>query len=306
MKPVILIFFICSFLSPQLQAKKLYKYKDQQGHWHYSDKPPKTEQPIEVTQLKADQKRYVWLEKSSDKQQPKYFAINNYQGPIEIEVKLNKNTNASSTPELPNRFTVPPGHSETLFEMMGVDKFKSWGYSLEYRYSLGDPNAKHDNNAIYLPPFAKGMRFPVSQAFGGKYSHTDKQNKFAVDIVMPVDTAIHAARSGKVMEVNDDFYKSGTKKAYKSRANSVRILHDDGSMAVYAHLALERAQVHPGMLITAGQLIGYSGNTGFSSGPHLHFAVHLNKGMELVSVPFKFTGLDNIVFEPIAGNWLIN
>ena len=77
-------------------------------------------------------------------------------------------------------------------------------------------------------------------------------------------------------------------------------------MAVYAHLALETAQVYPGLKVYAGQLIGYSGNTGFSSGPHLHFAVQLNKGMELVSIPFKFKIADDSVSVPIAGSFLRN
>jgi len=123
---------------------------------------------------------------------------------------------------------------------------------------------------------------------------------------MPVDTPIYAARAGVVMEVDNDFYKSGAKKAYKSRANSIRILHADGSMAIYAHLALEKAQAYPGLKVSAGQLIGYSGNTGFSSGPHLHFAVQLNKGMELVSVPFKFMGTDGLAKEPVVGSLLVN
>ena len=123
---------------------------------------------------------------------------------------------------------------------------------------------------------------------------------------MPINTPVHASRSGVVMEVNNDYYNSGTEQTYKSRANSIRILHNDGSMAVYAHLVLERAQVYPGLTVSAGQLIGYSGNTGFSSGPHLHFAVQVNKGMELVSVPFKFMGADEIANEPEIGAWLVN
>jgi len=293
-------------LPQQVCAKKLYKYKDEKGLWHFSDKPPKTNQPIEIKQLKAGKKRFLWLEKTGDKHQPQYFAINNYLGPVELEVTLSKSNNVASTPELPNRFTLQPGQSDTLFQMAGVDQKKSWSYSLTYSYTIGDPLATHNSKAVYLPPFAKGEQFAISQAFGGKFSHTDRQNKFAVDFVMPVDTAIHAARSGTIIEVNNDFYKSGTEKAYKSRANSIRILHEDGSMAIYAHLALEKAQVHPGLLVKAGQLIGYSGNTGFSTGPHLHFAVQVNKGMELVSVPFELTLTDNTLAKPVAGSWLAN
>ena len=301
-----LIFVIFCLFQQHTEAKKLYKYKDEQGRWFFSDTPPKTRQQVEVRQLKAANKRYVWLEKTGDKQKPEYYVINKYQGPIEIEVIFNQTQNVFSTPELPNRFIVHPGQSGTLFQMAGIDGFKSWRYTLEYRYIIGSPLAIHNVHAIYTLPFAKGSQYPVSQAFGGKFSHTDKQNQYAVDIVMPVDTPIYAARTGVVMEVDNDYYKSGTKKAYKSRANSIRILHDDGSMAIYAHLALEKAQVYAGLKVSAGQLIGYSGNTGFSSGPHLHFSVQVNKGMELVSVPFKFMGADGLAKEPAAGSLLVN
>lgn len=295
---------IISFFSLQLQAKKLYKYKDQQGLWHYSDKPPRTELKVEVRQLKAATKRYIWLEKTGSKQNPEYYIINNHKAPVEIEFSLTESNNAVSAPALPKRFIVESGRSKTLFTITGIDPYKSWKYSLMYRYIIGSPQAEHNSDAVYLPPFEKNTSIAISQAFGGNFSHTDKQNKYAVDLVMPVNTPIHAARAGIVIEVNNDFFKGGLKQAYTSRANSIRILHEDGSMAVYAHLALETAQVYPGLKVYAGQLIGYSGNTGFSSGPHLHFAVQINKGMELVSVPFKFKTVDNAAVIPIAGSFL--
>ncbi|MCF6252060.1 MAG: M23 family metallopeptidase [Methylococcaceae bacterium] len=307
MKKILFFLAICLLHQPlPVQAKKLYKYKDEQGHWHFSDRSPKTNLPVEVRQLKASHKRFVWLEKTGDIHKPKYFAINNYYGPVEIEVSIRDKHNVYSKPELPKHFVVEPGQSEDLFQMTGIDGFKSWSYSLQYSYIIGSPFAVHDNHAVYSPPFANNEKFFISQAFNGEFSHTDKQNQYAVDLVMPINTSIHAARSGMVMEVNNDFFNSGTEQAYKSRANSIRILHNDGSMAVYAHLVLERAQVFPGLTVSAGQLIGYSGNTGFSSGPHLHFAVQVNKGMELVSVPFKFMGADKIAKEPVAGTWLDN
>ncbi len=302
----VLFIIALSLLQLPAEAKKLYKYKDEQGHWHFSDKPPKTQQKVDVRQLKASSKRYVWLEKTGAERHPEYFVINNYPGPIELDAKLTEINNVQSTPALPNRFIIPPGRTQTLFKISAIDQYKGSSYTLQYSYTIGDPNASHDINATYLPPFARSFNYPISQAFGGKFSHTDIQNKYAVDIVMPVDTPIHAARSGIVLEVNNDYFNSGTEQSYKSRANSIRILHEDGSMAVYAHLALEKAQVYPGLTVYAGQLIGYSGNTGYSTGPHLHFAVQINKGMKLVSIPFKFTSSDGIASKPAAGSWLQN
>ena len=77
----------------------------------------------------------------------------------------------------------------------------------------------------------------------------------------------------------------------RGRANFIRLLHDDGSMALYAHLSVDGVQVRIGQQIQAGQRIGLSGNTGFSTGPHLHFAVQVNRSMQLVSIPFRMRGV---------------
>jgi len=293
--PIFILLLLWSFNAP---AQKLYKFQDEQGKWHFTDKPTNTEQKVEVRQLKVAPKQLVWLLQSGEERHPKFYIRNEYAGPVEVEVNFTEQENVRSTPELPRRFVVEPGKSDTLFEINGINELGAWRLGLKYRYIIGTPLGQYSSTASYLPPIAPDASFQVSQAFGGSFSHTDEQNKYAVDIVMPEGTPIYAARSGIVLEADDDFYKGGTNKAYSAEANSIRILHDDGSMAVYAHLALEKAQVYPGLTVNTGQLIGYSGNTGFSSGPHLHFAVQINKGMELVSVPFTFVNNTGQAEEP--------
>ncbi|MGR8930997.1 MAG: peptidoglycan DD-metalloendopeptidase family protein [Gammaproteobacteria bacterium] len=291
-------------LSANGTAKKLYKFQDEKGVWHYTDKPPVTEKDVEVRQLKPATKQLVRLESSSDKYHPAYYAINLYPGPVELEVDWENHENAIATPPLPQRFVVGPGQSGDLFDVRGEEQTRPWRFTLQYRYMIGPPLTDYFASDSYLPPIAPGERFPISQGFGGEFSHQDAQNHYAVDIMMPIDTPIYAAREGVIMEVQDDFYKSGTLQAYAKMANSIRILHDDGSMAVYAHLQLEKAQVHQGLRVKAGELIAYSGNTGFTTGPHLHFAVQVNQDMRLVSVPFRFMGI-NGPFEPQRGAWLV-
>ena len=286
-------------------AKKLYKYQDEQGIWHYSDQPPKTAQEVVVRQLKVAQKKRVWLEKSGEDRHPEFYVRNGYFGPVEVEVIVQEQVNVYTKPKLPQRFVVQPGVSDKLFEVGGTDPYKAWNYTLKYRYVVGSSLAEHDISSIYIPPVAQGKDYLISQAFDGEFSHKDQQNQYAVDIVMPIGTPVHAARSGTVMEVNNDFFKGGIdNNAYRSRANSIRILHNDGSMGVYAHLALETAEVYPGLHVQAGQLIAYSGNTGFTTGPHLHFVVQVNQNMRLVSVPFKFINERGNLQVPVTGMWL--
>lgn len=286
-------------------AKKLYKYQDEQGVWHYSDKPPATERPVEVRQLKPTLKQRVKLEKGGNKHNPVFYAINRYPGPVELAIDWEDQSNVVATPPLPQRFVVGPGKSAGLFDVRGAISTQSWRFTLKYQYMIGEPLLDYVGSTPYFPPIAPGSRFQITQAFDGQFSHQDQQNRYAVDIMMPVGTPIHAARNGVVIEVENDYFKGGTQQAYANKANSVRILHDDGSMAVYAHLQLEKAQVYPGLQVQAGELIAYSGNTGFTTGPHLHFAVQVNQGMQLASVPFKFVRIDGQIAKPEQGTWLV-
>jgi len=91
------------------------------------------------------------------------------------------------------------------------------------------------------------------------------------------------------MDVEEDFNRAGNDlKEDGDKANHVRILHDDGTMALYAHLDLASVSVGRGARVAAGQAIARSGNTGFSTGPHLHFVIQQNVGMDIRSVPFRF------------------
>lgn len=303
MKKPALIFIVLLY-SFNAAAQKLYKFQDEQGVWHFTDKPPETKQKLEVRQLKVAPKQLVWLLQSGEERHPQFYIRNDYAGPVEVEIDFSERDNVQATPDLPKRFVIEPGKSAALFEVNGIDEHEPWRLELKYRYVIGSPLTHYSSTASYLPPIAPNTSFQISQAFGGIFSHNDPQNQYAVDIVMPIGTPVFAARAGIVLEAEDDFYKGGVNKAYSAKANSIRILHDDGSMAIYAHLELEKAQVYPGLAVAAGQLIAYSGNTGFSSGPHLHFAVQVNKGMELVSVPFTFINQSGQAEEPSVNAWL--
>jgi murein DD-endopeptidase MepM/ murein hydrolase activator NlpD len=69
--------------------------------------------------------------------------------------------------------------------------------------------------------------------------------------------------------------------------------------AVYAHLRWDSIRVRIGERVVRGQYIADSGNTGFTSGPHLHFAVIRNSGVADVSVPIQFAGIAGTAVTPV-------
>ncbi len=73
---------------------------------------------------------------------------------------------------------------------------------------------------------------------------------------------------------------------------------------VYAHLNRNSIRVTPGEFVQRGQYIAESGNSGFSSGPHLHFVVLKNGDMKTESVPGQFTGSDSSAVVPAIGQSL--
>jgi murein DD-endopeptidase MepM/ murein hydrolase activator NlpD len=81
----------------------------------------------------------------------------------------------------------------------------------------------------------------------------------------------------------------GPDRKFENSANYILVRHNDGTLANYAHLSKGGSNVKPGQIVEAGDLIGFSGNTGFTSGPHLHFSVFKTKsGKQRLSLPVKF------------------
>ncbi len=290
-----------------LPAKQLYEYIDDNGIRHFTDTPPQTDAPVKSTRIQVDNKPLLRLEtRDVDGQSSRIIVHNLSAGPIEVGVELRQAQNVRSEPPLPHRFVLPRSGEHALAVVSALDRRRESSYQVHVNAVPGDPAATPDPRAQYGLPFPPGTRYLVSQGFGGGYSHTDEQNYHAVDLGVAEGTPILAARDGVVIEVERDFYESGADRSrLAARANMVRVLHEDGTMAVYAHLAYESTLVSPGRVVLAGQRIGAAGATGFATGPHLHFVIQRNSGMRLVSTPFQFSAADGTSYVPeTSRGWL--
>lgn len=276
---------------------RVYQWTDAGGVRHYGDRPPpaggKTAaaRQVRVIPVAVDASPIAGLHTRNIAQGVQAVVDNLIDGPIEVSVGLGDSVNVRSEPSLPATAVVPARGSAVLASIVSRDPTSGSQLQLTLDAIPGDPRARAQDVEYLLP--LKGAPLRIDQNFGGSFSHNDDQNRFALDFAAPVGTLVQAARDGVVMQVESDFSRAGLNRERDGgRANLLRILHDDGSMAVYAHIRAGGVLVRAGQRVRAGQPIALTGNTGFSTGPHLHFAVQVNRGMHLESIRFRMRGPD--------------
>jgi hypothetical protein len=233
------------------------------------------------------------------------MATSSHVIPVYVSVDLPRLVNLEAFVALPFGVELAPGAAnQELFVLRPTTDRGQLGYSLRYSFARGNPyTVAHDDTHLYWFPFAHGTKRRLSQGFGGRFSHYD-ENEYAVDFEMPEGTEILAARGGVVAEVKEDSTTGGRSTAYSSSGNYILVAHDDGSFGNYVHLVVDGAVVEPGDQVEPGDLLGYSGNTGRSSGPHLHFDVRIpTVEGRMQSIPFLFSGANGAAEPPQEGRF---
>jgi len=214
----------------------------------------------------------------------RYFAQNIDLAPYQLEITFSELKNLKSSVDLPYYTVVYPGDPKPLFRLdpitSGSTSFKS-GYKL----TLGDPEATTDNDFVYSLPFEHRKTYIMVQGANGTFTH---QDKYAWDFAMEEGTVVCASRDGLVVRIKEDSNMGGPDISFMEHANRITVLHDDGSYADYVHLKQDGALVAIGDRVISGQIIGYSGNTGWSTKPHLHFQVYKAVRFGILTLPVKF------------------
>lgn len=111
---------------------------------------------------------------------------------------------------------------------------------------------------IYYSAFTSAFGYRTDPVYGGSAYH------YGVDLAAPTGTPIYASRSGTVSIASYD----------GSCGYYVQINHGDGYRSIYMHMT--HYVVYAGQYVSRGQVIGYCGSTGKSTGPHLHFGISKN------------------------------
>lgn len=273
-------------------GRAIFRWTDDEGVTHYEDSSGGP--PANAERLRADEAYAtapmsdLVVERQGDVSN--VYVTNRLGGPMQATVAFTSAHRVAAEPGMPINLVVPPTGSGRVLVGQIRDLDATSSFSIAMKSLPGNPGAM-PRDVSYGLPVDEHSDWALGQPFHGSFSHNDEQNRYAIDIVVPEGTPVLAARGGVVMQAESGFDRGGLDaRKYAERANLIRILHDDGSMGLYAHLQENGVYVAVGERVTVGQQIGVSGNTGFTSGPHLHFAVQVNRGMRLASIPFRMVG----------------
>ena len=249
---------------------------------------------------KAKKQELVYLEAKKVGKEIAIYAYNNNPYTVTINIKADF-TNLKSDKAKLSSFTLGANANVECTRLTPING-NAYSYALEYTWILGSQNALHDDSYIYRLPFSIGSSHIVSQGYNGGKTHFGS-SRYAIDFAMNVGTKIYAAREGKVVKTKADSNIGGIGKEYSKHGNFVTIEHSDKTFATYYHLKQNGVAVSVGSTIKRGDLLGYSGNTGYSSGPHLHFAVFtLDNTLKTQTLPVKFKSVNMVVDNPQKGS----
>ena len=283
-------------------AQSIHAYRDASGQWVFTDRGASNDGArVEALSVpRAMEAMRITVERSEVGAATRLTAANDCLCGVTVRVSITQ----SDLPDIPRgaRYaaTLEPGARQVIVEARHDEKARP---EVQFTWSaaLGSPQAAHHPQRPYRAPFTVGTSFRVSQAYLDHRTHVTPDSIYAVDISMPDGTAVCAAREGTVINVRHDSFRGGAAAAMADQANLIEILHDNGTIAVYGHLHWDSIRVRIGRHVALGEYIADSGNTGFSSGPHLHFAVWRNAGDADVSVPIQFAGPGGSSVTPATG-----
>ena len=157
---------------------------------------------------------------------------------------------------------------EILFANLKLSGQENSLYYFDYKGSEGhyDKGGKSVKKALMKTPI-NGAR--LSSPFGMRKHPIDGYNKMhkGTDFAAPMGTPIMASGDGIIKKAG---WCGGG-------GNCVKIRHNSTYETIYAHMSKFAKGVKEGRKVKQGQIIGYVGSTGLSTGPHLHYEVHVNK-----------------------------
>lgn len=224
---------------------------------------------------------------------------------VHVVLKVFGDNVANNKPK--QKLLAPFQSTVVLGEVWRDDPGRDWNHKWTWTMTFDDPEAVHDDSVVYSFPFDETRALYCCQGFDGAFSHQGPL-RYSVDWKATPGTRVLAARGGVVTRIRQDSKESGPLELYVTKTNLVSITHPDHTVGEYLHLQYKGAAVKLGDQVSTGQLIGYSGNSGWSTIPHIHFHVYRAllydpakpEGPKFETIPVKYSGSGWV---PTEGEW---
>jgi murein DD-endopeptidase MepM/ murein hydrolase activator NlpD len=279
-------------------SEPIYKYRDASGNLVYAEQKPDAATAVQTVPVDPDtQAPRITVERVDAADHVDFRAVNECVCVVEFELRVLESHGLTLPGNTLFHSVLQPASARLLLQARAAG---DGAPQIRYRWKavLGAPGVQHQPTEPYRAPFAVGASYRITQAYPTHATHDTPDSAYAVDLGLPDGTPVYAAREGVVINLRHDAFRGAPSPLLRDQANMVEILHEDGTIGVYAHLHWDSVRVRPGQHVRRGEYIADSGNTGFTTGPHLHFAVIRNAGLNPVSVPVQFLGPGGTVVTP--------
>lgn len=208
------------------------------------------------------------------------------------------------TKQVKDTLLIETKNKESNYQKLLADKKKK-RQDVEAEIAKAEADLKYALDPSKLPSTGTGvigwplLKHVITQGFGNTAFAQSHQSVYSgkghngIDLAANIGTAIYSAENGEIMGTGDtDKTCQGA-----SLGKWVLIKHDNGLSTLYAHLSL--IKVNSGQRVNRGETIALSGNTGYSTGPHLHFGLYASEGVKISSLKSKVAGCGTYTL-PIA------
>lgn len=241
---------------------QIHIYKDLSGKYVLSYSPVSYETQTRVLRLNIENSAYQDVEKATGSTPVARAMLNAFAGSIDFRA-MQKGDEIILLYERKERLGQRFGDIILKMAMIEVNKKPSKVFL--YKDSFYDTKGKEMESFLLSTPvkftrissnFTRARYHPILKKY---------RAHLGVDYAAPFGTAVKSSGNGVISFV-------GTKTGY---GKTVQIQHGSGYSTLYAHLS-RFAKIKKGQKVSQGQIIAYVGNTGLSTGPHLHFGLYLN------------------------------
>lgn len=214
------------------------------------------------------------------------YANNNEYCPVSVEFNFSLK-NLKSSKDNQRIFVIPAQAKKFKVLELNIKKEnEAYGFNYNIVYNIGNHFLSENSKPFeYDLPFPTSKSYSIYQGYNGKFSH---QNKNALDFDMPIGSKVLAIRKGIIIKVVDKYNRSCPTSNCNRYNNFITVYHEDGTFAEYTHIKYKGSAVNVGQKIEKGELIAYSGNVGWSTGPHLHLEIFSQQIHQRLTLPVKF------------------